>query len=436
MADPPVTRTEPSTQPARELPEEHVSGRIPVFLCYRATDGLETAGWLNEALRESAAEDPDQPSLDVYFAGASPAYHDWTELHRPALERARAFIIICTPGLVARLGDDDWVHLELDWWLTHRKTAPILIDATGEGARWVPGEISRRWPNAQRIRVDARTWKALPPEANREIQAEVAARILASIRLLESQVRFEDWERQKRTIKLLKASSVLLVGALVTAGFLAYRESLARSQAETARAQAQLQAAAADAARTDAQLEAQRLALVISAMGDVLQLQRRGVQGEAAYAPLLRAMESVLIIPFDRSFVAPERAGVGRAAVSLVARVVDLLPPELGLKLEAHVGRFCVTGQPGDSLRLAPPDLPIEQCRFFPSSDEEMMELTFSITEAVRRAHVESAVPPHRIRVEGRGEAAEPLFPYPTRGTARAWNAAALQNNRILLAIE
>lgn len=34
-------------------------------------------------------------------------------------------------------------------------TAPILIDALGEGSRYLPGLLANKWPNAQRIELIA-----------------------------------------------------------------------------------------------------------------------------------------------------------------------------------------------------------------------------------------------------------------------------------------
>jgi hypothetical protein len=47
-----------------------------------------------------------------YLDQTMPAVADWREIHRPYLEKARAFIVICTPGSNIIDGRDDWVHMD------------------------------------------------------------------------------------------------------------------------------------------------------------------------------------------------------------------------------------------------------------------------------------------------------------------------------------
>jgi CHAT domain-containing protein len=161
-----------------------------VFLCYRQTDGAATAQWLRQILsgqklHSEAIEEP--PTLAVYFDVAAPAVSDWHQFHGRALERARALLVVCTPGARTNFGADDWVHKEIDWWLENRKTAPILIDATGEGQRWVPEKIQQRWPYAQLVKVDLR--RSLP---EREAVQTITRRILDGICTSERTVHLED----------------------------------------------------------------------------------------------------------------------------------------------------------------------------------------------------------------------------------------------------
>jgi len=69
-------------------------------------------------------------------------------------------IVVCTPGIsknFSKRGQPDWVYEELNWWLQRRTSAPIVIDATGEGDRWLPEAITKRWPDLNRIdRVEMR----------------------------------------------------------------------------------------------------------------------------------------------------------------------------------------------------------------------------------------------------------------------------------------
>ncbi|MCP4259460.1 MAG: hypothetical protein GY774_18425 [Planctomycetes bacterium] len=129
----------------------------PVFICYRQVDGKKIAQWLFENLNGRCLPDSGPveaaeekvSSLDVYFDQTAAAVGDWKAIHQPRLHISQAMIIVCTPGATQKLDEkDDWVHREIDWWLKNRKVAPILIDATGEGARWVPKVIKDRWPDA------------------------------------------------------------------------------------------------------------------------------------------------------------------------------------------------------------------------------------------------------------------------------------------------
>src|SRR5580692_919496 len=118
-----------------------------IFICYRQVDGHEVAQWLYHNLNGKELKiGPEGTSarLSVYWDAAAPALSNWHELHRPALESSKALIVVCTPGLFARLKGGDWVHKELDWWLSNRSAAPLIIDATGEDVRWLPERIQKK----------------------------------------------------------------------------------------------------------------------------------------------------------------------------------------------------------------------------------------------------------------------------------------------------
>jgi hypothetical protein len=187
---PRALRPEPPSNDATVRQRLYEMAEWLVFLCYRQTDGAPTAEWLNQILKgqklySEASEEP--PTLAVYFDVAAPAVSDWHEFHGRALERARALLVVCTPGSAHEFGANDEVHKEIDWWLKNRKTAPILIDATGEGQRWVPEKIQQRWPYAQLVKVDLR--RSLPePEAVQTI----TRRILDGICTSERAVNLED----------------------------------------------------------------------------------------------------------------------------------------------------------------------------------------------------------------------------------------------------
>ena len=160
-------------------------GKIPVFLCYRQADGKRTA----EKLYSSLSEPPEDgslassafPPLDVYFDQTAPGIADWTEIHQPSLERAKAFIVVCTPGSKIDEGPDDWVYKEIRWWVGNRNTAPILIDALGEGTRYIPEPLAAKWPNAQRIELIAEEWEALEgPDLDRA-RSRIFSRVIGAI---------------------------------------------------------------------------------------------------------------------------------------------------------------------------------------------------------------------------------------------------------------
>jgi WD40 repeat protein len=195
------------------MPESNV--RWPVFICYRQSDGRATAEWLNSLLnglnvpvptQKNTAEDP--PRLDVYYDQTAPGVGDWTQIHEPYLKRARAFIVVCTPGAKINEGDGDWVHREIDWWLEHRDTAPIVIDALGEGERYVPTRVSQKWPNAQRIELIAPQWDSLTEEELKPFQERTRARILGGITYSGQSVYRQELEQEKKRTEALEGALV------------------------------------------------------------------------------------------------------------------------------------------------------------------------------------------------------------------------------------
>lgn len=172
-----------------------------IFICYRQVDGKAVAGWLYEQLQGHALPSDSAESivrsLDVYYDQATPALGDWQALHRPSLESAHALLVVCTPGLLSRLGPEDWVHAEIDWWLTHRKVAPIIVDTTGEGTRWLPAALTKRWPNAQRLDLDLGKLMASPDEMRVRQTEMLVSRIIGGLVSSDTQVRFEELERQQ-----------------------------------------------------------------------------------------------------------------------------------------------------------------------------------------------------------------------------------------------
>lgn len=212
-----------------------------VFICYRQVDGMDAAAWLYRELHGQTYPligqgSDDTQQLDVYFDQAAPALSDWQALHRPSLEAAHALLVVCTPGMFSRLGEQDWVHMEIDWWLRNRSTAPILIDTTGEGARWVPQSISTRWPNAQRLRLSHRELEQLP-QAEREAAVQMLVqRLVGGISTSEGAIRFEELEqrramlqRQKRLLSYIAVAMAATALASAVATWFSYQS---RQQAE------------------------------------------------------------------------------------------------------------------------------------------------------------------------------------------------------------
>jgi hypothetical protein len=113
------------------------------------------------------------------------------------------------------MGPQDWVHNEIDWWLKNRKAAPIIIDATGEGNRWVPRSITQRWPDSQRLVLVIDEWERLSSDQRRAFEERVLTRILAGIALSERQVVDEDLARELRTSRRLKRAITLTFALLV-----------------------------------------------------------------------------------------------------------------------------------------------------------------------------------------------------------------------------
>jgi hypothetical protein len=119
--------------------------------------------------------------LDVYLDQTMPAVADWRDIHRPYLERARALIVVCTPGAKIDEGPEDWVHKEIGWWLEHRASVPILVDPLRQGIRYVPNVISGRWPDIQRIPLVEAEWTNLPEAELKEKATALRRQIVGNI---------------------------------------------------------------------------------------------------------------------------------------------------------------------------------------------------------------------------------------------------------------
>ncbi len=222
---------------------ENTSEKWGVFICYRQTDGKEAAQWLYARLNGSTLPVIPEglskaPHLDVYFDQTAPAVEDWTEIHQPALQRAKAFLMVCSPGAKHRVGEDDWVHRELEWWLNNRDSAPIVIDSTGEGERWIPDEVMKKWPNAQRVLVRPDKWENLSNKDREQEESNTHVQIVKGIRSSERGVSYEDLEREKKRSRQLERQrvglSVLVVVAIALVGYVSWQQRVANYAKEQA----------------------------------------------------------------------------------------------------------------------------------------------------------------------------------------------------------
>lgn len=232
------------------LAEWHLQGMTtwPVFICYRQADGMATASRLYELLRDqqvytpsTAGREGEEISLDPYFDQVAPGVGDWQAVHEPYLKRARAILVICTPGAKINEGAQDWVHKEIDWWLENRDMPPILIDPLGEDRRYVPDVIVQRWPDAQRIKVFERDWQGLTEVSRLSLDERVKNQLLASILLSEesfySQELAQESDRVARLLRIRRTLVVLgftLLVALGVASWIYQLKTLADEAAESA----------------------------------------------------------------------------------------------------------------------------------------------------------------------------------------------------------
>lgn len=180
--------------------------KLHIFLCYRQVDGKEAAFALYKLLHQRKhslviENEPIDYELNVYFDQATPAISNWRDLHQPALEAARAMVVICTPGLYSRLEEEDWAHMEIDWWIKNRKFAPILIDLTSEGNRWVPEVVNNKWPKAQRIYFNYNKWSKSKSYQKSSLNDLMFERIIGGVVASEAQVNFQDLEIQRDLLR-------------------------------------------------------------------------------------------------------------------------------------------------------------------------------------------------------------------------------------------
>ena len=206
----------------------------PIFICYRRADGIETARRLHETLDkwETIDKDGKPIQLDAYLDVTMPGVEDWKKLHQPYLKKARAFIVICTPGTKLKEGPGDQVHNEIDWWLKHRKEAPILIDPLMEGSRFVPSKIVQRFPDIQRIALVEKEWVGLSKISLKEKANTIRNQILGTILPSGAKVYAEELKKERRLRKLVQFALWVTIVLLIVAGILGVYAVFQSRQAE------------------------------------------------------------------------------------------------------------------------------------------------------------------------------------------------------------
>jgi hypothetical protein len=241
---------------------------IRVFICYRRQDGAWHADWLYRQLNNMHFLDADGNAchIRVYYDKTAPGISDWKQLHFPSLQRSQAMILVCTPGIAIDLSkrrQPDWVYEELRWWRGHRDTAPIVVDATSEGDRWLPRLITRKWPNINRIDL-SKDYAATAEVTDVDFAPRIRERITGAIRESERRTVFEDLQRFKRLTKRLwfALSCALLLtflaaGASVLALQALHAEKEQREKAEEQQKIAEKQTIIAENEKRNAQEQTQ-----------------------------------------------------------------------------------------------------------------------------------------------------------------------------------
>jgi WD40 repeat protein len=220
------------------------SSELRVFLCYRRADGAWHAKTIYQALVGSTVPDDtqDRPRrIHVYYDQEAPGVADWTKLHFPSLQSAHALVLVCTPGIAVDLsnrGSPDWLHKELRWWVQNRTAAPIVVDATGEGPRWLPELVTRRWPNLNRIDlVRSSDWSARDIE---EVTNRLRNRVTGAIRESERATVFDEQQKRRRLRRLAATglSAAIVCAALAAVALYGFREAQAARRLLSATEQA------------------------------------------------------------------------------------------------------------------------------------------------------------------------------------------------------
>lgn len=232
---------------------------MPVFLCYRRVDGHAAARWLFERLHGRALGEGG-PLLDVYIDSHMAPVSDWQALHQQQLERARVLVFVSSPAAHSRLDEEDWVHRELEWWLAHRSTAPIIVNTTAEQDRYLPKSLRNQWPRIQWLTLDLDAMTTMEAAERADFEAQLLARLIEGITTSGNARRFAELEernkllaesgRKSRQVARLWGllAACVAVAAIAVYGFLSKSNALAveRERQATASAERALKEAQGD----------------------------------------------------------------------------------------------------------------------------------------------------------------------------------------------
>jgi hypothetical protein len=270
----------------------------PIFICYRQSDGTLAAERIYSLLQHQSvpiemetSDGRESPRLDVYFDQAAPGVGDWTSVHEPYLKRARAIIIICTPGAKLNEGSEDWVHREIDWWLEQREMSPILIDPLGEGTRYVPEGISSRWPNAQRIKLIEKDWDGLNTTEKSNLEKRVREQILGAIVPSGEGFYRQELEQEKaraNRLRRIRRGAIAIATAFVFLSVIAVWIYNLKMVADEAAMEAVAARQSAESAATEA-IEARNQAVAAQQL-----VQLRVIENQAARARTEAELMSIL----------------------------------------------------------------------------------------------------------------------------------------------
>jgi TIR domain len=237
--------------------------------------------------------------------------------------------------------------------------------------------------------------------------------------------------RVRWTLVAFTLGSVLLAGA---SGFLAL---LAQRTQQRLAAQARVaqenferytEAAAEAKRQADAAEERRRAAERAILARDSARVARDEAVRELRAAGDLVENRTVLL-EFDRTTIGPNSRRVLIGLLKLI-RDTDYAGR---LQLAAHVASFCVRiDRDGAPVGLAPANLPLRQCRFWPATDEYALALSQRFGVMISAMAATTGLDASRTFVQAHGREM-PRIPYPESGTAGQWNEVARQNNRVQL---